>query len=43
MPRKPEPLTVTPLLELANDTDVIRGCRDSKSLVTLLWFRAFVL
>ena len=23
--------------------DVIRSCRDSKSLVTLLWFRAFVL
>jgi 8-oxo-dGTP pyrophosphatase MutT (NUDIX family) len=23
--------------------DVIRECRDSKSLVTLLWFRAFVL
>jgi 8-oxo-dGTP pyrophosphatase MutT (NUDIX family) len=23
--------------------DVIRDCRDSKSLVTLLWFRAFVL
>jgi 8-oxo-dGTP pyrophosphatase MutT (NUDIX family) len=23
--------------------DVIRNCRDSKSLVTLLWFRAFVL
>ena len=23
--------------------DVIRRCRDSKSLVTLLWFRAFVL
>jgi 8-oxo-dGTP pyrophosphatase MutT (NUDIX family) len=23
--------------------DVIRQCRDSKSLVTLLWFRAFVL
>ena len=23
--------------------DVIRSCRDAKSLVTLLWFRAFVL
>jgi hypothetical protein len=23
--------------------EVIRSCRDSKSLVTLLWFRAFVL
>jgi 8-oxo-dGTP pyrophosphatase MutT (NUDIX family) len=23
--------------------DVIRSCRDSKSLITLLWFRAFVL
>jgi 8-oxo-dGTP pyrophosphatase MutT (NUDIX family) len=23
--------------------DVIRSCRDSKSLVTLLWFRAFIL
>ena len=23
--------------------DVIRDCQDSKSLVTLLWFRAFVL
>ena len=28
---------------LARLDDVIRDCRDSKSLVTLLWFRAFVL
>jgi 8-oxo-dGTP pyrophosphatase MutT (NUDIX family) len=28
---------------LARLDDVIRSCRDSKSLVTLLWFRAFVL
>ena len=28
---------------LARLDDVIRDCQDSKSLVTLLWFRAFVL
>ena len=28
---------------LSHLDDVIRQCRDSKSLVTLLWFRAFVL
>jgi 8-oxo-dGTP pyrophosphatase MutT (NUDIX family) len=28
---------------IARLDDVIRSCRDSKSLVTLLWFRAFVL
>ena len=33
-------ITSEPLSRL---DDVIRDCRDSKSLVTLLWFRAFVL
>jgi ADP-ribose pyrophosphatase len=28
---------------LARLDDIIRECRDSKSLITLLWFRAFVL
>lgn len=28
---------------LSNLDSVIRSCRDSKSLITLLWFRAFVL